>query len=46
VAAKFAATFPKLELVAIDREFGGWDKAQKQHFADGGVLDRALGAGR
>jgi sulfate transport system substrate-binding protein len=46
VAAQYAATFPKLEMVEIDREFGGWDKAQKIHFADGGVLDRIQGAGR
>lgn len=34
-----AARFPKLELVTIDRVFGGWQKAQKMHFADGGVFD-------
>jgi sulfate/thiosulfate-binding protein len=40
VAAKFAATFPKLQLVTIDQEFGGWAKAQQAHFADGGVFDQ------
>ena len=40
VAAKFASQFPKLELVTIDQEFGGWKKAQETHFADGGVFDR------
>jgi sulfate transport system substrate-binding protein len=39
-AAKYAKTFPKLELVTIDAEFGGWTKAQKEHFADGGVFDQ------
>jgi sulfate transport system substrate-binding protein len=40
VAAKYANVFPKLELVTIDAEFGGWTKAQKTHFADGGVFDQ------
>ena len=40
VAAKYAATFPKVNLVTIDGAFGGWQKAQKTHFADGGVFDQ------
>ncbi|MBI1177811.1 sulfate ABC transporter substrate-binding protein [bacterium] len=32
--------FPKLELVTVDEEFGGWQKAQKTHFADGGTFDQ------
>jgi len=39
-AAKYAKTFPKLDLITIDDVFGGWQKAQKTHFADGGVFDR------
>jgi sulfate transport system substrate-binding protein len=39
VAAKHQELFPKLELVTI-KEFGGWTKAQKEHFADGGVFDQ------
>lgn len=39
-AAKYAATFPKLDLVTVDELFGGWTKAQKTHFADGGVFDQ------
>jgi sulfate/thiosulfate transport system substrate-binding protein len=39
VAAKYAKVFPKLELVTID-QFGGWDKAQKEHFGDGGHFDQ------
>lgn len=31
--------FPKLELISIDKVFGGWATAQKKHFADGGVFD-------
>jgi sulfate transport system substrate-binding protein len=34
------ARFPELELVTIDREFGGWAAAQKAHFSDGGVFDQ------
>ncbi|BBE51650.1 Sulfate-binding protein [Ferriphaselus amnicola] len=40
VAAKYAKNFPKLNLITIDGAFGGWTKAQKEHFADGGVFDR------
>jgi sulfate/thiosulfate transport system substrate-binding protein len=40
VAAKYAKTFAKLELFTIDELFGGWTKAQKTHFADGGVFDQ------
>lgn len=39
VAAKYAKVFPKVELITIDAEFGGWQKAQKEHFNDGGVFD-------
>ncbi len=40
VAAKYAANFPRLKLVTVDQEFGGWAKAQQIHFADGGVFDQ------
>ncbi len=40
IAAKYAATFTKLNLFTIDEVFGGWQKAQKTHFADGGVFDQ------
>ena len=40
VAAKYAGQFPKLKLVTIDDTFGGWQKAQKAHFADGGSFDQ------
>jgi sulfate transport system substrate-binding protein len=42
VAAKHAALFPKLTLVTIE-DFGGWAKAQKEHFGDGGVYDQVQG---
>ena len=40
VEARYAAQFPKLALFTIDEVFGGWAKAQKTHFADGGVFDQ------
>jgi len=40
VAKKYASTFPKLNLITIDDTFGGWQKAQKTHFADGGIFDQ------
>lgn len=40
VAKKYEKTFPKLNLVTIDGAFGGWQKAQKTHFADGGTFDQ------
>ena len=40
VLAKYAKKFPKLKFFTIDDTFGGWQKAQKTHFADGGVFDQ------
>jgi sulfate/thiosulfate transport system substrate-binding protein len=37
--AKYADRYPKLKLVTIDADFGGWAKAQKVHFDDGGTFD-------
>lgn len=39
VAAKHKAYFKKIELFSVDEVFGGWTKAQKTHFADGGTFD-------
>jgi sulfate transport system substrate-binding protein len=38
--AKYASQFPKLTLVTVDSAFGGWTKADKDHFADGGSFDQ------
>ena len=38
--AKYAKTLPKIPLVTIDDTFGGWKKAQAQHFGNGGVFDK------
>lgn len=40
VAKKYAKQFKKLDLITIDNVFGGWAKAQKTHFGDGGVFDQ------
>ena len=38
--AKWSRNFPKINLVTVDNEFGGWGKAQKKHFDDGGTFDQ------
>jgi len=40
VAARYDKTFTKVALFTIDEVFGGWTKAQKTHFGDGGVFDQ------
>jgi sulfate/thiosulfate-binding protein len=40
VAARRATEFPRLQLFTVDQLFGGWTKAQKTHFAGGGVFDQ------
>ncbi len=40
VQAKYAKNFPAVKLFTIDDVFGGWAKAQKTHFGDGGVFDQ------
>jgi sulfate/thiosulfate transport system substrate-binding protein len=39
-AAKYASQFPKVTQFDIDDVFGGWAKAQKIHFSDGGTFDQ------
>jgi len=46
VAAKHAAHFPKLRLLTVDGDFGGWQKAQKTHFADNGTFDQIYSSGK
>ena len=38
--ARYASQFPPVSFFTIDDTFGGWRKAQKTHFADGGVFDQ------
>ncbi|ACI94489.1 thiosulfate-binding protein [Afipia carboxidovorans OM5] len=40
IAKKYATNFAKVDLFTIDDVFGGWTKAQKEHFGDGGVFDK------
>ncbi|APV52438.1 sulfate transporter subunit [Betaproteobacteria bacterium GR16-43] len=40
VAAKHEKDFPKVTLFTIDQAFGGWQKASKTHFQDGGTFDQ------
>jgi sulfate transport system substrate-binding protein len=38
--------FPPLDLFTVDQVFGGWDKANARHFADGAVFDQVYTVGR
>ena len=46
VAKEFAELFPNVKLFTIDALFGGWQKAQKTHFADGGIFDQIYQPGK
>jgi len=39
-AAKYGPQLPAIKLFTVDQVFGGWQKAQQTHFADGGVFDQ------
>ena len=39
-AAKYASQFPKIATLVTIADFGGWGKAQAEHFNDGGIFDR------
>ncbi len=40
IAKQFESQFPKVTLFTIEEYFGGWEKAQAKHFADGGEFDQ------
>ena len=40
VAAKYSGALANVKLFTIDQAFGGWDNAQKAHFADGAIFDQ------
>lgn len=40
IAQQFSDQFPELELLQIDKDFGGWKAAQEKHFADDGIFDQ------
>jgi sulfate/thiosulfate-binding protein len=46
VAAKYAKKFPTLSMFTVDEAFGGWQKAQATHFAEGGTFDQIYAPGR
>lgn len=43
VAQKYASQFPQVRLFTVEETFGGWAKAQRVHFADGGTYDQISG---
>lgn len=42
--AKYGKDFPKVTTFTVDELFGGWSKAQKDHFDDGAIFDQILAA--
>jgi len=40
IANQYQKTFPKIPMFTIDEVFGGWQKAQKAHFNEGGLFDQ------
>jgi sulfate/thiosulfate-binding protein len=40
IAKEYETSFAKVDLFTIDDVFGGWTKAQKTHFSEGGVFDQ------
>jgi sulfate transport system substrate-binding protein len=44
-AAKYASQFPAIELVTVEKNFGGWSKAQPEFFGDGGIFDQVYSKG-
>jgi sulfate/thiosulfate transport system substrate-binding protein len=40
IAREYDKSFARVELFTIDEVFGGWTKAQKEHFSEGGVFDQ------
>jgi sulfate/thiosulfate transport system substrate-binding protein len=46
VLARHSGDFPAIKLFTVDRLFGGWQTAQKVHFADGGIFDQIYQPGR
>jgi sulfate transport system substrate-binding protein len=46
VGAEYASQFPQMNLFTIDEVFGGWQKGQQTHFADGGTFDQIYQPGK
>ncbi len=45
IAGRYASVFPKLDLVTVDADFGGWPAAQTKFFADGALFDQIMAQG-
>jgi sulfate/thiosulfate transport system substrate-binding protein len=43
---KYKDRFPAMDLFTIDEYFGGWPKAQAEHFASGGVFEQIYKPGK
>lgn len=43
MSAQYARQFPALELFTVDEAFGGWQKAERTHFAKGAILEQIRG---
>jgi sulfate transport system substrate-binding protein len=46
IRAKYKANFPDIPLLTVDDTFGGWQKAQTTHFADGRIFDQIYKPGQ
>jgi sulfate/thiosulfate transport system substrate-binding protein len=46
VLKRYQTQFPPVTLVTVEEVFGGWDAATKDHFSNGGILDRILAGKR
>jgi len=46
IAARFRRQFPGMSLFNINKNFGGWAKAQRTHFEDGGTFDQVFAAAK
>ena len=46
ISAKYATQFQKVKLVTVEEAAGGWTKAQKTHFSDGGIFDQIYQPGK
>lgn len=40
VLKKYAKQFPRVKTFTVESQLGGWDKVQREHFADGGIYDQ------
>lgn len=46
VLARHAEAFPAIRTFTVDETFGGWSRAQKEHFDEGATYDQILAVGK